>query len=286
MEVAVSVTYIRDFCKLSLPEEVLEDNAQRKITTRYVPLGVTVGLVPWNYPMQLACHKLAPALLTGNAFIWKPSPFGPYCALKMAELGQRFFPHGVLQALSGDDSLGPLLTEHPGVNMVSFTGSTPSGKKVLESCSKTVKRATVELGGNDPAIVCADVDPVYVGTMVALIAFFATSQICIAVKRVYVHEAVYDAVLAAITGFAQQLKMGLDETSFMGPVSNKAQYEFVKALLADCKDAGLKVVSRDADSLPSDLNGYFIPPTVIDNPPEYSRIVTEEQFGKCANSAP
>ncbi len=272
------MTTLRDFCKVPLPGDVIiEETAQRKIYSRYTPLGVVVGLVPWNYPLQMAFQKLAPALLTGNTFILKPSPLGPYCALKVVELAQRFFPPGVLQALSGDDSLGPWLTEHPGVNMVSFTGSTGIGKKVMESCSKTIKRLTLELDGNDPAIVCKDVDPVAVGTMVALIAFFNTGQICIALKRIYVHEDVYDAVLATMVGFAQNAKIGLDETSFAGPLSNEAQFQFVKGLLADAEATGLNM---KAGGVP-DTKGFFLPLTIVDNPPDNSRIVVEEQFGTC-----
>lgn len=128
-----------------MPEEVLEDNETRKVITRYTPLGVVVAIVPWNFPIQLAMGKIAGALLTGNTLILKPSPFTPYCDLKLAELAQAFFPPGVFQALSGDDNLGPWLTAHPGVDKISFTGSTVTGKKVMESASKTLKRVTLEL---------------------------------------------------------------------------------------------------------------------------------------------
>lgn len=125
---------------------------------RYTPLGVAVGIVPWDYPILLAVGKIAPAVITGNAIIIKPSPFTPNGGLKLVELAQRYFPPGVVQALSGDDSLGPWLISHPTPNKISFTGSTATGKKVMESASKTLKRVTLELGGNDPAIVCEDVN--------------------------------------------------------------------------------------------------------------------------------
>lgn len=114
---------------MSLPEEVREDTPERKITVRYTPVGVVVGIVAWNYPFFLACGKMGPALLTGNAFILKPSPFAPYCCMKLAELAARFFPPGVIQALNGDNDLGPYFTEHPDVDMISFTGrSTAEGQ--------------------------------------------------------------------------------------------------------------------------------------------------------------
>jgi acyl-CoA reductase-like NAD-dependent aldehyde dehydrogenase len=278
IEIATSVQWIRGFCKLSYPEDVIEDTEERKVVARYLPLGVVVGIVPWNYPMQLGCMKMAPAILTGNTFIWKPSPLTPYCSLKLAELGSQFFPAGVLQALSGDDNLGRWLTQHPDVNMVSFTGSTRVGKQVMETCSKTLKRLTLELGGNDAAIVCADVDPSVVATKIGLFAFCNAGQICIAMKRVYVHESVYSAVLEVLVGFAKSLKLGIEEDSFMGPVSNQPQYERVKELLVDIKNTQLTVAAGSTEPL-LERKGYFLAPTIIDNPPDNSRIVVEEQFG-------
>ncbi|KAI1417203.1 aldehyde dehydrogenase [Hypoxylon sp. FL1857] len=278
LELSTCVRYLRGFCQLSLTGEVIEDTKERKVVTRYTPLGVVVGIVPWNYPIQLSCVKMAPALLTGNAYIWKTSPHTPYCSLKFAELGQRFFPPGVLQVLSGDNDLGPLLTEHPNVHMVSFTGTVEVGKKVVQSCSKTLKRVVLELGGNDPAIVCADVDPVDVATKIAYVSFCHAGQICIAMKRIYVHDAVYDAVLAAMVGFVQTLKLGLDENAHLGPISNKDHFERVKGLLADVESTNLKVAIGSTKPL-SDRNGYYLVPTIIDNPPDDSRIVVEEQFG-------
>ena len=149
---------IRDTPNLQLREEVVEDNESQVVSVRYTPIGVTCALVPWNYPLLLAWGKIAPALYTGNTIIVKPSPDTPYCALKLVELGISFFPPAVLQALSGGHELGPLCTAHPGIDKISFTGSTRTGKLVMESCSKTLKRVTLELGGNDAAIICEDVD--------------------------------------------------------------------------------------------------------------------------------
>lgn len=114
--------------------------------------------MPWNFPLTLGIGKLLPALLAGNTFIWKSSPFSPYSALKLAEIGTKIFPPGVFQALSGEESLGPKLTAHPDVAKVSFTGSVATGKKIMAACAGTLKRVTLELGGNDAAIVCEDVD--------------------------------------------------------------------------------------------------------------------------------
>ncbi|KAH6976599.1 Aldehyde/histidinol dehydrogenase [Ilyonectria destructans] len=126
--------------KLPFSPYIIEENDDIIVKTRYTPLGVSLAIVPWNYPVMLACGKLSPALVTGNAVILKPSPFTPYCGLKLAELAQKYFPPGVVQALSGDDRLGPLLTAHDGIDKVSFTGSTATGKLVMQSCAKTLKR--------------------------------------------------------------------------------------------------------------------------------------------------
>ena len=158
IEVSLAVNHLRETAKLQLQEEVLEDTEERTTIVRYPPIGVSAAIVPWNWPLLLCVGKLGPALLAGNTIIIKPSPFTPYTDLKLGELGAKVFPPGVLQALSGDDDLGPMVTEHLGIDKISFTGSTFTGKKVMESCSRTLKRVTLELGGNDAAIIYPDVD--------------------------------------------------------------------------------------------------------------------------------
>lgn len=157
-EVGMGVMWIKAFCAMKLPEEVLEEDEEKRVINRYTPLGVCCAIVPWNYPVLLALGKIGPCLYTGNTMIVKPSPYTPYCDMKLVELGTKYFPPGVLQILSGGDDLGPMLTAHPDIDKISFTGSSATGKKVMESCAKTLKRITLELGGNDPAIICEDVD--------------------------------------------------------------------------------------------------------------------------------
>lgn len=158
VEVGMASTWIRGISALEIPQNVIEETEDRKIVQRYTPMGVVGAIVPWNFPVLLAIGKITQAVYAGNTVIIKPSPFTPYCDLKLAELATRFFPPGVVQCLSGDDSLGPMITEHPGIDKISFTGSILTGKRVMASCAKTLKRVTLELGGNDPAIVCEDVD--------------------------------------------------------------------------------------------------------------------------------
>ena len=157
-EIDMATGWLRAFSQMKMPEDVIEDTEERKVINRYTPLGVACAIVPWNYPILLASGKIGPAVVTGNTIIVKPSPYTPYCNLKLAELAMQIFPPGVVQALSGDEELGPLLTAHPDIDKISFTGSTVTGKKVMASAASTLKRITLELGGNDPAIICDDVD--------------------------------------------------------------------------------------------------------------------------------
>ncbi|KAF5002487.1 hypothetical protein FGRMN_312 [Fusarium graminum] len=279
-EVDAAVAWIQGQASIDLPEEVVEDSETRKIVTRYTPLGVAAAIVPWNFPLMLAAAKIAPALLTGNVIIVKPSPFTPYCGLKLVELAQQFFPPGVVQSLSGDDSLGPWITAHPGIDKISFTGSTQTGKLVMQSAAKTLKRVTLELGGNDAAVVFPDVDIDSVAGKVAGLAFLNSGQICLNVKRVYVHESIYDKFRDAVVKHVKNYQVGdgSKENTSHGPIQNEMQYNRVKTFFDDIEKQGWKVAAGGKMD-PSPKDGYYITPTVIDNPPDNSRIVVEEPFG-------
>ncbi|KAL4867808.1 hypothetical protein BDV12DRAFT_209526 [Aspergillus spectabilis] len=274
-ELKDAIHWLRGTSALSLPEEVIREDATTRVILRYTPLGVTAAIVPWNFPIMLACGKIGPSLTTGNPIILKPSPFTPYTALKLAELAQQFFPVGVVQALSGDDSLGPMLTAHPGVSKISFTGSTATGKRVMESAGRNLTRVTLELGGNDAAIVCADADINTVAPAIASYAFHNSGQICIAIKRIYVHESIYPEFREKLVSFTNTLKLSTDPDAFLGPLQNKMQYDRVNNLLVDARAQGYTALA--GGEAPN--AGYFIPPTIIDNPPDGARVVTEEAFG-------
>ncbi len=278
-EVEDGYVWVRGINKVNfLEEEVVEDTEEHRVAVRYTPLGVVAAIVPWNFPIQLACGKIAPAVLTGNTIIVKPSPFTPYCDLKLVELAQQFFPPGVVQALSGDDNLGPWMTSHPGVDKISFTGSTATGKKVMESASKTLKRVTLELGGKDPVIICKDVDISVVAPEIVKLAFKNSGQICLALKRIYIHESIYSAFRTAMVEATKRLRVGdgFSEGVFLGPVQNEMQYNRVRTFLDDIEKEGQKVVVGGSVE-PS--QGYFITPTIIDNPSPESRLAFEEPFG-------
>ncbi|KFA76584.1 hypothetical protein S40288_09313 [Stachybotrys chartarum IBT 40288] len=279
-ELHLVMSLARETPKLRIPEEVLEDSPDRTAIVRYVPLGVGVGIVPWNFPLTLGAGKLLPALLAGNTFIWKSSPYTPYSALKLAEVATKVLPPGVFQALSGGDDLGPLLTCHPDIAKISFTGSVETGKKIMAAAAPTLKRVTLELGGNDAAIVCEDVDIDSVVAKVAFLAFVHTGQICMNVKRIYVHEKIYDSFMQAMVSFIKQFKTGDsdDGEAFFGPIQNKMQFGKLQDLYAQIDKEGWKTTLGGA---PTDggAKGYFLPPTIVDNPPDDSRIVVEEPFG-------
>ncbi len=269
--------WLQAVSKMTPPVHVSEDSATQFIETRYVPLGVVCAIAPWNFPVSLAMWKVAPALVAGNTMVLKPSPFTPLCTLKIGELFRDIFPPGVFNVISGGDDLGPWMTGHPGFDKISFTGSTETGKRVMESAAKDLKRLTLELGGNDAAIVMPDVDLDAVAQKIFFGAFFNTAQICVATKRLYVHEDVYDGLRDRLAGIAAAVKVGDggEQGTVLGPIQNKRQYDRVMNLLDDAKANNLTLIQGGA--VPE--GGYFVPVTIVDNPPENSRVVQEEAFG-------
>ncbi|MEM9408867.1 MAG: aldehyde dehydrogenase family protein, partial [Acidobacteriota bacterium] len=222
---------------------------------------------------------LGPALLTGNTLVLKPSPFTPLATLRLTELIADVFPAGVLNIITGGDQLGPLMTSHPAVAKVSFTGSSATGKKVMESAAHDLKRITLELGGNDASIVMPDVDVPAVAQQLFWSSFTNAGQICIAAKRVYIHEDIYDEMAAALKAIAEQVKVGdgTDPETGVGPIQNLRQLRRVEGLVADAKERGLNFLTGGERA--PDQRGYHMPITLLDNPPEDARIVCEEQFG-------
>ena len=265
--------------KFELPVETLNDK-KKTATVRYVPLGIVGAICPWNYPLVLSFTKIAPALVTGCCIIVKPSPYTPYSTLKAVEIGHAFFPPGVLQVLGGDDKLGPWIVSHPAIQKISFTGSIPTGKKIMAECAKTLKRVTLELGGNDASIICPDVDIEKTAGPVVMAAFKNSGQICVASKRIYIHESVYQPFLKAMVSFANGLTVGnpFEEGTQIGPIQNAMQFEKVKGFLNDCSEQGFNFATKGSSEQKSS-KGYFVQPTIIASPPDESKIVAEEPFG-------
>lgn len=277
-EIKGAYLYCHEISKKRLPREVLEDTEKHRVERVYTPLGVAGLIVPWNFPVTLAIWKIAPALLTGNTVVVKPSPYTPLTTLVLGEIAQTIFPEGVVNVVTGENELGQWMTEHPDIDKISFTGSTVTGKKVMKSSADTLKRVTLELGGNDAAIVLEDADPKEFVKPIFWSAFGNTAQVCIASKRLYVHEKIYDEFVEEFVKFAKSVKMGdgMDPDTQLGPVQNKMQYEKVIDLLEDTKKSGYKILCGGEVE---DRPGYFIPITIVENPPEDSRIVVEEPFG-------
>jgi acyl-CoA reductase-like NAD-dependent aldehyde dehydrogenase len=278
-EIGGSIYWLREIAKQSLSDEVVVDQGDEQIVTRYTPIGVVGGITPWNFPLLLAVWKIAPALVVGNTMVLKPSPYTPLCTLWFGELAQTVLPPGVLNILSGGNELGQWMTEHPGIGKISFTGSTATGKKVMQSAATNLKRLTLELGGNDPAIVLPDVDPKKIAKDLFWASFANSAQFCVACKRLYIHEDIYYEVAHELVEYARKVKVGdgMAEGTELGPIQNKMQYDKVRNLLQDCKERGLRFLIGGEDS--PTKPGYFIPVTLIDNPPEDSRCVVEEAFG-------
>ncbi|KAL4998355.1 Aldehyde/histidinol dehydrogenase [Aspergillus recurvatus] len=224
------------------------------------------------------CRIMIPAVYTGNTVIVKPSPFTPYCALKLAELAIPHFPPGVVQALSGGDDLGPMVTEHPGIDKISFTGSTATGKRVMASASKRSSALRLSWAATTPrssatTSISTRSSPAYL----AILSFLTSSQICMMIKRLYVHEKIYDAFLQKFVAFDANFKVGAgtQEGVFIGPVQNEMQYEKARNLFSSIRSENL---TPALGGTITESDGYFIPPTIIDNPPETSCVAQEEPF--------
>ncbi|KEZ46071.1 putative Aldehyde dehydrogenase [Scedosporium apiospermum] len=277
IEVANSAGQCLYYAENYLEDEVVHEDDTVKIVQTHVPLGIVGAISPWNFPLILSSLKVISSLITGNCVIVKPSPFTPYSTMKAAELWQPLLPPGVLQCLNGGADLGAAMTSHPGIAKITFTGTIATGKRVMASCAKTLKRLTLELAGNDAAIVCEDVDVAKVAGLTAAGAFFNGGQVCVATKRVYVHESIYDEFLQEYVEYVKGNILIAEDatmTTFV-PMSNKAQFDIVKNIIDDCKKNNYNIVEggnvRD--------KGFWIEPTVVAKPPEDSLLVQEEQFG-------
>jgi acyl-CoA reductase-like NAD-dependent aldehyde dehydrogenase len=264
--------------RIAIEPEVLVEDAQRRIELHYHPLGVVGIITPWNAPINLAAGPLTSALYTGNTVILKPSPYTPLSTLKVGELAREVFPRGVVNVLAGGDELGQWMTEHPGINKISFTGSIETGKKVMASAAGNLKRITLELGGNDAAIVLDDVDVKAVAPKLFFAAFVNSGQVCMAIKRIYAHESIHASLAEALAEEARKAKLGdgLDSSTQLGPIQNREQYERVLGILEDTRRSGARILAGgDVPRRP----GFFVSPTVVTDIAEDSRLVTEEQFG-------
>lgn len=276
-EVMGMAGFFRYLGSLDLPMKVIEDSGERRVEAHRRPLGVVGCIIPWNYPLLILGFKLPPALLAGNTLVIKPAPTTPLSTLRFAELVADILPPGVLNVIADANDLGGEMTAHPDIRKISFTGSTATGQKVMASAAQTLKRITLELGGNDASIVLDDADPKKIAPGVFEGAFQNSGQVCLAIKRLYVHESIYDQMCDELVRIANDTIVddGSKQGTKLGPLQNKMQYEKVKGFLDAARKDGKIVAGGEAMDRP----GYFIKPTIVRDIKEGARLVDEEQFG-------
>lgn len=278
-EVAAAIHWVREVARRDVAPEVLEDTADHIVEVHHTPLGVVGAITPWNFPVLLGLWKVAPCLIAGNTMVLKPSPHTPLCTLRFGEIAQAVLPPGVLNVVTGGDELGALMTEHPKIAKISFTGSTNTGKKVVASGAANLKRVTLELGGNDAAIVLPGTDFRRIIPTLFWAAFGNSGQWCIAIKRLYVHSSIHREFLDEFVAYAKDKRVGngLDPDTDLGPIQNKMQYGKLIEMFDDIAENGYRVPLGGL--IDGSRSGNFVPVTIVDDPPETSRIVQEEPFG-------
>ena len=262
---------------LEIPVKVLQDNNEGRIELHRRPMGVVGSITPWNFPLMIAIWHIIPAIRAGNTVVNKPSPDTPLSTLRMIALIQEALPPGVVNCIAGEDALGAAMSEHEHIQKIAFTGSGATGRKVMSAAATTLKRLTLELGGNDAGIVLPDVDPQRIAEGLFWGAFINNGQTCAALKRLYVHDDVYDDVCGSLASFARSVPVGdgLDEKSVLGPVQNSMQHEKVSRLVEAAKAAGGRVLL--GGDKPG--GGLFFPLTLIADLDNGNPLVDEEQFG-------
>jgi len=279
MEVGGAIGWTRYHAELEIPVEILEDSPQRRVEVQRKPVGVVASITPWNWPLMIACWHIMPALKAGNSVVIKPSTFTPLSTLKLVDIINQALPtKGIVSLVLGEKEVGEALLQHKAVNKVVFTGSTPVGKRIASLVASDLKKVTLELGGNDAAIVLKGANISKIAEPIFNTAFINMGQTCAALKRLYVHRSQYDALSAALVELAlsQTVGDGMTQGVSFGPVQNAAQFNKVSELIDEAKTSGAEVVSA---SLSADLDGYFIAPTIIKGANASMRVVSEEQFG-------
>lgn len=276
-EVGLAQQFLDYYAEQQIEPEVLIDDATRRVELRRQPLGVVAAIVPWNAPFYLAANKIAPALIAGNTVVVKSAPTTPLTTARFGALVADLVPAGVLNIVSGGNAAGAHLVGHRDVAKVSFTGSTQTGRLIMAAAAPTLKRLTLELGGNDAAIVLPDADPAAIAPALFGFAFFNSGQVCAVIKRLYVHDSIYDAVCEAMAAIAVAVTLGEggDPAFQLGPLQNKAQYEKVQTFLADARANGTIIAGGNVP----DRVGYFIEPTIVRDISDGTMLVDEEPFG-------
>ena len=276
-EMGGTVAWCHATADLELPVEVIQDNDEARIEVHRKPLGVVGSITPWNFPLLIAIWHTMPALRSGNTVVIKPSEFTPLTTLRAAEIINELLPPGVFNIITGDGSLGAAISSHPDINKMVFTGSTPTGKKIMQSAAGNLKRVTLELGGNDAAIVLPDTDVEAMAPKIFATAMMNNGQTCAALKRLYVHEDIYEDMCNALAAIASSVTTGdgSGDVDF-GPIQNKAQFDKVCQMAEEAKASGARFLTGGEVS---DGPGYFYPVTIVADIADDTRLVSEEPFG-------
>ena len=264
--------------ELDMPVKILQEDETARVEQHRVPVGVVGSITPWNWPLMIAIWHIAPAIRAGNAVVIKPSPFTPLSTLRMVELLNTVLPKGVLNCVTGTGEIGGAMSGHDGIDKIVFTGSTATGRKIMQSAAGNLKRLTLELGGNDAGIVLPDAKPKEIAEGIFWGAFINGGQTCAALKRLYVHDAIYDEMCVELAALAEAIPMGdgLDEASALGPLQNEMQLDKVAALVDDARAQGAKILTGGARL---EQPGFFYPITLVADIAAGARLVDEEQFG-------
>lgn len=277
-EVTGATGFLRYRAETPLPRDLLYDDARQRVEVVRRPIGVVGAIIPWNAPILIACEKIATALVAGNSVVMKPSPLAPLALLRLAELWAEVVPQGVLNVVLGGANLGASLVAHPQVGMISFTGSIGAGQSISATAAEGLKRLSLELGGNDAAIVMPDIDVAKVAPRLFMAAFYRSGQVCAAIKRIYVHQDIADQLTEALKAQAEACILGdpFDPETTMGPLSNRQQFEILGELVFAAAAHGGRVVCGGSAL---DRPGYFFQPTLFVDVEESNPLVQEEQFG-------
>lgn len=275
MQACVGWTQVPASLELN-PEVVYEDD-ERKDTLHRVPLGVVAAIAPWNWPLMIAIWQIIPAIRMGNTVVLKPSEYTPIATLEMIRLINQVLPAGVLNTVTGDGNIGSKLTHHPDISKIMFTGSEATGRRIIEASARNLSPITLELGGNDAAIVMPGTNIKAIAMDLFWGAFLNAGQTCACIKRLYVHDTDYEEVMSELSSIAGQMKIGdgMDESVLIGPLQNSMQFEKVKELISDAQKNGCDV--REFGNVPD--KGYFLPLTLVGDIKDGQRLVDEEQFG-------
>lgn len=278
MEVGAAVAWTHVTAGLDLPVEVIQDDEEVRVEVHRKALGVVGSITPWNWPLMIAIWHVIPALRAGNTVVIKPSELTPAATVRFVDLANEILPPGVLNIVTGEKGLGAAIARHPDISKIVFTGSTPTGKSVMRDAAGNLKRLTLELGGNDAGIVLPNVDPIAVAPELFRVSFHNNGQTCACLKRLYVHESMYEDLCAELARIARDTVLGdgMADGTQLGPVQNRSQMDFVRELVEDARRHGARILSGGKARAGA---GYFFEPTVIADATEGMRVVDEEQFG-------